>query len=80
MKTYYKKVAINAIQYLGNVDEIIAFTDGKAVKEVFSSRLFIGNLICDYSDYITKEFIDGELHLAVYRSNIFEQNNLIINT
>ncbi len=79
MKTYYKKVAINAIQYLGNIDEVIAFTDNKAVKEVSSSRLFIGNLVCDYSDYITKEIVDGKAVFTVERINVFEQNNIVIN-
>lgn len=78
MKTYFKKVAVNAIQYLDNINEVLAFTENKAVKQIACSSLNIGEFTCNYGDYITKETISGEVILTVYRLNIFEQNHIII--
>lgn len=78
MKKYYKKVNVDAIQYLGNFNEIKDFTDGQAVKEVSNSRIKIGTLTLDYSDYIVREFEKGTTVYKTYRQNIFEKEFIII--
>lgn len=79
MPQFFKKVPIEAIQYLGsNLNEVAEFTNNKAVKEVSSSRLNIGELTCDFSDFITKESENGNTVFKVFRINIFQQNHIII--
>jgi hypothetical protein len=75
MAKYFKKQIVEAIQFKGDIQEVISFTGLEAKKHEIYSILHLGpEMIVNFGDYIVK----NDSKIEILKPNIFESKYSIL--